>query len=79
MQASYNKLWKLLIDLNMKKKDLCSAAGVSNSLIAKLKNNSNVTMDVLIKICAALDCQLNDIVELIPDNKKKFMKEVNEK
>lgn len=69
MSVSYNKLWKLLIDKNMKKKDLGSAAGISNSLIAKLGKNENVTVDVLVRICAALNCSLEDIMELIPDNK----------
>ena len=69
MSVSYNKLWKLLIDKNMKKKDLGSAAGISNSLIAKLGKNENVTVDVLVRICAALNCSIEDIMELIPDNK----------
>lgn len=67
MAVSYNKLWKLLIDKNMKKKDLGESAGISNSLIAKLGKNENVTVDILVKICTALDCQIEDIMELIPD------------
>lgn len=67
MAVSYNKLWKLLIDKNMKKKDLGNAAGISNSLIAKLGKNENVTVEVLVKICAALDCSIDDIMELIPE------------
>lgn len=67
MAVSYNKLWKLLIDKNMKKKDLGSAAGISNSLIAKLGKNENVTVEVLVKICAALDCSIDDIMELVPE------------
>lgn len=70
MTVSYNKLWKLLIDKNMKKKELGEAAGISNSLIAKLRKNENVTVEVLVKICAALDCQINDIIELIPDKEQ---------
>lgn len=66
MSVSYNKLWKLLIDRNMKKKELGEAAGISNSLIAKLGNNENVTVEVLVKICNALDCELDDIMELVP-------------
>lgn len=65
MAVSYNKLWKLLIDKNMKKKELGQAAGISNSLIAKLGKNENVTVDVLVKICTALDCQIDDIMELV--------------
>lgn len=69
MAVSYNKLWKLLIDKNMKKKELSEAAGISNSLIAKLGKNENVTVEVLVKICEALNCNLDDIMELIPENK----------
>lgn len=68
--VSYNKLWKLLIDKNMKKKELGEAAGISNTLIAKLGKNENVTVEVLVKICAALDCKIEDIMELIPDEKQ---------
>lgn len=68
MAVSYNKLWKLLIDKNMKKKELGEAAGISNSLIAKLRKNENVTVEVLVKICTALDCTMDDIMELVPEN-----------
>lgn len=67
MPVSYNRLWKLLIDKNMKKKELGTAAGISNSLIAKLGKNENVTVEVLVKICNALDCNLEDITELVSD------------
>ena len=70
MPVSYNKLWKLLIDKNMKKKELGEAAGISNSLIAKLGKNENVTVDVLVRICSALDCGIDDIMELIPDDRQ---------
>ena len=70
MAVSYNKLWKLLIDKNMKKKELGEAAGISNSLIAKLGKNENVTVDVLVRICSALDCGLDDIMELVPDDRQ---------
>ena len=69
MAVSYNKLWKLLIDKNMKKKELGEAAGISNSLIAKLGKNENVTVEVLVKICDALNCNIDDIIELVPENK----------
>ena len=70
MSVSYNKLWKLLIDKKMKKKELSQAAGISNSLIAKLGKNENVTVDVLVRICNALECNIDDIVELIPEYKQ---------
>lgn len=70
MAVSYNKLWKLLIDKNMKKKELGEVAGISNSLIAKLGKNENVTVEVLLRICSALDCGIDDIMELIPDEKQ---------
>ena len=70
MAVSYNKLWKLLIDKNMKKKELGEAAGISNSLIAKLGKNENVTVDVLVRICTALDCGIDDIMELIPNDRR---------
>mgnify|MGYP001150517730 FL=1 len=69
MAVSYNKLWKLLIDKNMKKKDLSEAAGISNSLIAKMGKNENVTVEVLVKICTALNCSIDDIMELVSDDK----------
>lgn len=71
MAVSYNKLWKLLIDKNMKKKELGEAARISNSLIAKLGKNENVTVDVLVRICTALDCGIDDIMELTPDTVSK--------
>ena len=70
MAVSYNKLWKLLIDKNMKKKELGEAAGISNSLIAKLGKNENVTVDALVRICTALNCGIDDIMELIPDDRQ---------
>ncbi len=67
MRMSYNRLWKLLIDKNMKKYDLRKVAGVSSSSIAKLGKGENVTTDVILKICAALDCRVEDIMEIIND------------
>lgn len=72
MALSYNKLWKLLIDKKMKKKDLQSAAGISSSLITKLGRDEPVTMTVLVKICAALQCDIGDIIEVIPDELKRL-------
>ena len=67
MAVSYKKLWKILIDKNMKKKDLQAAARVSWASITKLSKGETVSMDVLIKICKALECDIGDIMELIPD------------
>ena len=69
MSVSYKKLFKLMIDKDIKKKDLRSMASIGNSTMAKLANNENVTMEVLAKICGALNCSLDDIVEIIPDDK----------
>jgi DNA-binding Xre family transcriptional regulator len=66
---SYKKLWKLLIDKNMTKMDLKYAAGISAASIAKLGKGGNITTDVLLKICNALDCKLEDIMETVPDEK----------
>ena len=65
MAISYNKLWKLLIDRNMKKMDLRSMTGISTNALAKLGKNENVTTDVLVKICTALKCDISDIMEII--------------
>lgn len=62
--VSYKKLWKLLIDRDMRKKDLCAAAGISHASIAKLGKNENITTDVLVKICTALQCDIGDIMEI---------------
>lgn len=69
--VSYKKLWKLLIDRDMKKKDLRAATGISSTSMAKLGKNENVTMDVLVRICNALNCELSDIMELEPETSKK--------
>ncbi|MGI6686430.1 MAG: helix-turn-helix domain-containing protein [Bacillota bacterium] len=69
MTVSYKKLWKLLIDLDMKKKDLQAAAGISPSSISKFSKNENVSMDVLIKVCSALNVNIEDIMELVPNTK----------
>ncbi len=71
MAVSYNRLWKLLIDKKMKKKELQSAAGISSSRITKLGHDEPVTITVLMKICAALQCDIGDIMEIIPDGQKK--------
>lgn len=61
---SYKKLWKLLIDKNMKKKDLQKMAGISSSSIAKLGRNENVNTEIINKICNSLDCDTSDIMEM---------------
>ena len=65
MKISYNRLWKLLIDKNMRKKDLGKLAGISSASIAKLGKGSNITTDVLLRICETLDCTLEDIMEIV--------------
>lgn len=66
MEASYKKLWKLLIDRDLKKKDLCMMAHVSSASLTKMKNNGSVTTDVLVRICDALKCDIADIMEVVP-------------
>ena len=68
--VSYKKLWKMLIDKNMKKKDLREATGISSASMAKLGKNENVTTDVLVRICDALHCELSDIMELETTDEK---------
>lgn len=70
MATSYKRLWKLLIDKDMKKKDLAATAGISTFTISKMGKGENVTTDVLGKICSALNCSIEDIMEFIPDEQK---------
>lgn len=65
MSVIYNKLWHILIDRNMKKKDLQEAAGLTNHTMLKLRNNENITTETIGKICKALDCQADDIMEFV--------------
>lgn len=67
MKVSYKKLWKLLIDLDMKKKDLCALAGISPASVTKMGKGGHVTTEILSRICTALNCQVKDIMEIIPD------------
>lgn len=69
MEVSYKKLWKLLIDRDLKKKDLAAVAGISNSTIAKMNRSEHVSMDILLKLCDAFQCDFGDIVEAIPIKK----------
>lgn len=65
MAVSYKKLWKLLIDHDMKKKDLCEKAKISNFTVAKMTKGENVTTDILVRICECLDCKIEDIMEIV--------------
>ena len=71
MPVSYNKLWKLLIDKNMNKTDLRTAAGISTGTLAKLGKNESVTTAVLARICRALECDIGDIMEVLPELSEK--------
>lgn len=66
MTVSYKKLWKLLIDKDMKKQDLRVAAKLTSSSLEKLSNGENVNTDILVKICKALDCDVSNIMENLP-------------
>lgn len=66
MKISYKPLWKLLIDKDLKKKDLCELAGISPASVTKMGKCGHVTTETLEKICLALDCQVEDILELTP-------------
>ena len=72
---SYKKLWKLLIDRDMKKKDLQKLAGISSASITKLGKNENVNTDILQKICTALECDISDIMEMVSDKQEVTIKE----
>lgn len=69
MRVSYNKLWKLLIDKNMKKSHLREAIGASKSTFAKLGKNENVTLPILLSICDYLNCDFGDIIEAVNDER----------
>lgn len=68
MAVSYKKLWKMLIDKDMKKKDLCAKAGISTASVTKMGKGGHVTTEVLAKICTAMNCTLDDIMEIVPDS-----------
>lgn len=69
MSFSYNKLWKLLIDKNMRKVDLRDAIGITPATLAKLSKNQNVNMEVLARICQELKCDIGDIIEYVEEDK----------
>lgn len=68
MKISYNKLWKLLIDKNMKKYQLRQSAAISSNSVAKLGKDEPVSMEVLMKICSALECNIGDICEFVEED-----------
>ena len=70
MEISYKKLWKVLIDKDMKKKDLQAAAGISWASVTKLSKGESVSMEVLMKVCKTLECNIGDITDLIPEEKE---------
>lgn len=69
MAVSYKKLWKMLIDKDMKKKDLCAKAGISTASVTKMGKGGHVTTEVLAKICTALECTMDDIMEIVQEDK----------
>lgn len=71
MAVSYKKLWKLLIDKDMKKGDLCARADISSASVTKMGKNGYVTTEILDKICNALDCNVEDIMEITQDEPSK--------
>ena len=77
--VSYKKLWKLLIDKDMKRKDLREATGISTASMAKLSKNENLTTDVLLKICDALKCDISDIMEVLLNDEDPSDNEEDEK
>ena len=70
MAVSYKKLWKLLIDKDMKKKDLCAKAGISPASVTKMGRNGHVTTESLLTICTALNSWIEDIIEICPEHEK---------
>lgn len=71
MTVSYNKLWKRLIDLNMSKTQLREKAGITTNAIAKMGKNENVSTEIICKICKVLECQVEDVIELVDEEEKR--------
>ena len=67
MARSYNKLWKLMIDKKINKTQLCKAAGITTNAMAKLGRDESVPLETLEKICESLNCNIEDVVEITPD------------
>ena len=70
MTVSYNKLWKRLIDLNMSKTQLRERAGITTNAMAKMGKNENVSTEIIFKICKVLECQVEDVIELVDEEEK---------
>ena len=70
MALNYNKLWKMMIDKNISKTELTHMAGISTNAMAKLGRNEDVRVNVLEKLCTSLECKLDDIVDIVSDEKK---------
>jgi len=70
MNVNYNRLWKRLIDLNMSKTQLREKAGITTNAIAKMGKNENVSTEIICKICKALECQVEDVMELVDEEEK---------
>lgn len=70
MSISYAKLWDLLTKRDMKRKDLMALSGISQSSVTKMGHNGNVNTEVLVRICKALNCDIGDIAEVIPESQK---------
>ena len=75
MAVSYNKLWKLLIDKNMNKTELKEAAGISFNVMARMGKNETISFDSIEKICAVMDCNIGDIIEIVQETSEKPTKE----
>ena len=71
MTISYGKLWKLLIDKRMKKTDLLKEADISTTTLSRLSKDQIVSMEVMRRICKALNCDIGDVMEMLPDQSKK--------
>ncbi len=69
MSISYNKMWKLMIDKNMKRKDLREKAAVSQNVMARLSKNQAISMETMEKICGVLECNIGDVMEFLPNEK----------
>ena len=67
MQVSYNKLWKLMIDKKMKKMQLKELAGIGSTTLAKLSKDEPVSMDVMARVCKVLECNIGDVMDILPD------------
>ena len=67
MKLSYKKLWIMLVERDLKKTEFAKKAGISSTSLAKLGKGANITTDVLVKICEALNCDISDITEIVPD------------